>query len=91
MTTAAADALRQALADAPAGLHVGRDGHGDLSLFTATKTQPVVTEDIMRLVGLLLAAAPHLAVWLGGDEFLANGSRIARAITEAAQAMETES
>ena len=34
MTTAAADALRQALADAPDGLHVGRGRWGLSDLFT---------------------------------------------------------
>lgn len=89
----AADLIRQALADAPDGLHVARDGWDELDIFDGVD-RPCIQrgQAAMRLIGLLLAAAPHLADALDphrmSPEHLVQA---ARAITEAAQAMETES
>lgn len=88
----AADLLRQALADAPPGLHVTRSGdHSGLSLLTADGDLWIEgdVQATMRLVGLLLAAAPHLADLLDG--LAMTDDRTRRAITEAAQAMEAGS
>ena len=98
--TTAADLLRQALADAPDGLHVARDGYDQLDLFDGPDLTLFLHSDrqrALRLVGLLLAAAPHLLDMLSpvpacsGIDCDAHVCRAARAITEAAQAMEAES
>ena len=95
----AADLLRQALADAPDGLRVDRDdvagllglNADDYDTFTAGDWQAT-----MRLIGLLLAAAPELAAAVASHPACDPGigcsiAEIRDAITEAAQAMEAES
>lgn len=100
MTSAAADVLRQALADAPDGLHVAPDGNGELDLFNGYACPIQDWNDwqaVFPLIGLLLAAAPELAAALdrvgaGPPQDLTYyllGMR--DAIAEAAQAMEAES
>lgn len=102
MTSAAADVLRQALADAPYGLHVARDGNDELDLFNGDGNPFQDWNDwqaILPVIGLLLAAAPHLAEAL---DRIATGPpqdltyhllllSMRDAIAEAAQAMEAES
>ena len=90
----AADQLRAALAAAPAGLRVEPDGWDDLTLWDAENQdwfQAVYPEQVatLRLIGLLLAAAPHLADVLhardGGDWLTA---AMRSALDKAADAIE---
>ena len=61
----AADLLHEALEAAPAGLRVDVNGYGHLDLFDADDKAVMEVwqrgQDALRLLGLLLAAAPALA------------------------------
>ena len=60
----AAELLRQAIEDAPDGLRVEEDHYGDWRMWDADDVDVLMVQvdpEIARLLGLLLAAAPHLA------------------------------